>query len=488
MLRATPHQLPPPFLLLLLLLPRNAAAAAPTPTATLAVSTRSVASGGTVRVSWAELGRELGLDLTSLPDHRTEWRTAEPQHAGDHPEPECHVVGDGAGSLWLAQFSPAVTSLADLHFAGDPNLNVDHIATEGTPPFLSPAPVKFISGTQLSAGHFDFVVTNMRASVNWVLFKGDLNTRNITAETGALAVSPTVTVEHLEHPSQVRLARTTAVSEMRVSWTSTKGRAGHQAVQWGLTASSLDRTAPAPVTSTYTAADLCGSPANSSGFHNPGTFFTTILDLSAETVEARTAGQQYYYRVTDDTLEPPAGGWPVHSFRAPKPPNPHARMSIVVTADMGETYEDGSQYHWEEPSAVNTTLQMGLQHFPDVDIIMHPGDLACELSHNVCLDRHTVHLRVSPRRIPPYVHIHPHTAHMHSHANLRCHRIRVRVGPLHVPDRAFGYQRTLHDGPGCELSHSVCRSACSITVHLRVSPHPPISTPIHTPHMHSRDS
>ena len=75
-----------------------------------------------------------------------------------------------------------VATFPGSHFAGDPNLNVDHIATEGTPPFLSPAPVKFISGTQLSAGHFDFVVTNMRASVNWVLFKGDLNTRNITAE------------------------------------------------------------------------------------------------------------------------------------------------------------------------------------------------------------------------------------------------------------------------------------------------------------------
>lgn len=47
----------------------------------------------------------------------------------------------------------------------------------------------------------------------------------------------------------------------------------------------------------------------------------------------------------------------MRSFLAPKPPHPHAAMSIIVTADMGKGYEDGSQYHWEEPNAVNTTVQ-----------------------------------------------------------------------------------------------------------------------------------
>ena len=66
--------------------------------------------------------------------------------------------------------------------------------------------------------------------------------------------------------------------------------------------------------------------------------------------------------------------------QAPQPVNPNTPMTIIVTADMGETYEDGSQYHWEEPSAVNTTVGMArlaaAQDGGHVDVILHPGDLA----------------------------------------------------------------------------------------------------------------
>ena len=36
------------------------------------------------------------------------------------------------------------------------------ILLRAAPPFTVPAPVKFISGTQLANGHHDFVVSNMR--------------------------------------------------------------------------------------------------------------------------------------------------------------------------------------------------------------------------------------------------------------------------------------------------------------------------------------
>ena len=36
-------------------------------------------------------------------------------------------------------------------------------------------------------------------------------------------------------------------------------------------------------------------------------------------------------------------------------PNADAVLHITALADMGETYEDGSQYHWMEPYAINTT-------------------------------------------------------------------------------------------------------------------------------------
>jgi hypothetical protein len=48
----------------------------------------------------------------------------------------------------------------------------------------------------------------------------------------------------------------------------------------------------------------------------------------------------YYYRVGSDAF-----GWSATaSFKAPQAVAPHTPMSIIVTADMGETYEDGSQW------------------------------------------------------------------------------------------------------------------------------------------------
>ena len=232
----------------------------------------------------------------------------------------------------------------------------------------------------------------MRADVNWVIFDSPLDQLKITpGSAGALALTPPVKMMHASRPAAVRLARTTKNHEMRVSWTSTADRMGKQKVTWGLspeTVTSYD--APAATISTYSASDLCGSPANSSGFHDPGTFFTTVLDLTrageAGSVEARASGLRIYYQVSDSSLTAPAGGWPVRSFLAPKPPNADTSLSILVTADMGETYEDGSQYHWEEPSAVNTTIQMRRMH-PNADIVMHPGDLAYATGYESEWDR-----------------------------------------------------------------------------------------------------
>lgn len=373
------------------------AAAAPTLTTntTTVSGTRSA-----VRVSWT------GLDLSVLRDHKTVWTEVAPSHPNEHTEPTQSVVTDplvnpDAPIYWLAQFSPPVTSLDDVSFTGNPNLNVDGIATEGTAPFITPAPVKFISGTQLKKGYYDFVVTNMRQDVNWVLFHGPLDQLKITPHAaGAVALTAPVKMLHLSRPASVRLARTTKNHEMRVSWTSTADRKGKQHATWGLSPEKVtDFHAPAPTYTTYSASDLCGSPANSSGFHDPGTFFTTVFDLTAAgeaaSVAARTAGLRVYYSVTDDDagMAPPVAGWPVRSFLAPKPPNADTSLSILVTADMGETYEDGSQYHWEEPSAVNTTLQMRTMH-PNADIVMHPGDLAYATGYESEWDRFMAQIEI----------------------------------------------------------------------------------------------
>ena len=183
----------------------------------------------------------------------------------------------------------------------------------------------------------------------------------------------------------LRLSRTSSVQQMRVSWTSAQGDdAAKHRVEWGVKASSLDRVTPA-ASHTYAAADLCGFPANASGFHAPGFFHEAVLELASDTPGAPPT--KFFYRVGSD-----AYGWSaVHSFTPPAPVDPHGALSVIIAADMGETYEDGSQYHWEEPDAVNTTVHIAKRLASNggkgIDLVLHPGDLSYATGYESEWDR-----------------------------------------------------------------------------------------------------
>ena len=333
--------------------------------AKVTINITKAASGDAVRVSWS------GIDLSTAVPMKVAWSQDEGAHSHLWA-----VEPSGAQSLWIGQFSPPIQNPDAVRMGSDPKSH--GVATEGTPPFTEPAPAKFISGTQLSAGSYDFVVTNMRADINWVLFSGSLDS---AAGFKVLAVSPVLSMSETSQPHHVRLARTSSVDEMRVSWTSVQGDGTHQ-VQWGTAPDSLSTTTLA-ASHTYTQVDLCGFPANASGWHAPGWFREAVLALPRD----RTAADRFYYRVGSEGY-----GWSsTRSFAAPQPAGPHGALSVLVTADMGETYEDGSQYHWEEPSAVNTTSHMArwlASHGGSgLDLVLHPGDLSYATGYESEWDR-----------------------------------------------------------------------------------------------------
>lgn len=341
-------------------------------TPALTVSSKEINAGDNVTVAWSGIGPDaitpMHVRFSSGSDDRTLW-TIEPE---------------GASSLWLGQFSPPIEKASSIHMGDNPRHR--GIATEGTPPFTVPAPNKFITGEQLSSGKYTFRVTNMRAPVNWVLFSGSLTS---ASDFKVLAVSPIVTLRDASAPMHLRLARTSNIAQMRVSWTSAQSatEATH-VVQWGTEQSRLDRATPAS-THTYSAADLCGFPANESGFHAPGFFHEAVLDLP------QSADAHFFYRVGSD-----AYGWSgVHSFRRPAAVDPHAPLSVVVTADMGEAYEDGSQYHWEEPNSLNTTVHMA-RMFGTADLLMHPGDLAYATGYESEWDRFMSQIEPLSSQVP----------------------------------------------------------------------------------------
>lgn len=360
--------------------------------AALTLNTTVVKSGDVVHVDWttAFATARPGVNISAIPPMRTMWKPKLGREGADpdaHVEAECIVVPHTTtASYWVGQFSPAVTDAKDVRMIPFNNHN-----TEGTPPWTVPAPVKFISGTQLTKGSYNFKVTNMRDNLNWVLFEGSL-----TSATGfaVVAMSPPITFTDIDEPMHGRLARTSSTDEMRVSWTSSLSAAHAQtnpSVQWGTSATALSYHTPTegaggPAQVAYTNNSLCGAPASTFGFHDPGVIFTAVLDLKLveATVEERAAGQRIYYRFGGSS---PAKWSSIRSFIAPKPRSHNTPMSIIVTADMGETYEDGSQYHWEEPAAVNTTTHMARIGGGNIDVILHPGDLAYATGYESEWDR-----------------------------------------------------------------------------------------------------
>ncbi len=174
--------------------------------------------------------------------------------------------------------------------------------------------------------------------------------------------SETIVVSDKTAPGHVFLSRYQTTDAVMVSFNS--AAPDRQFVQFGVSSNSYAST----VTSTATAAPLPSDfqdvPANSSGYVDLGYTHRADITLppSASTV---------YYRVGSHSL-----GWsPEYSFNAPKPAGSDIATSVVLFADYGVTYDDGSRYHWEEPDARNNTRHIASM-IDEIDMVLSPGDLA----------------------------------------------------------------------------------------------------------------
>lgn len=79
--------------------------------------------------------------------------------------------------------------------------------------------------------------------------------------------------------------------EMRVQWTTRDP--GNPVVKWGSTSGHYTHTTPASSSSGYTVKEMCGPPANSVGWVDPGTFHSTVL-------RGLEPGRRYFYVVGDE--------------------------------------------------------------------------------------------------------------------------------------------------------------------------------------------
>lgn len=225
------------------------------------------------------------------------------------------------------------------------------------------APVKYqyayYSPTHLStgAGLLRFRLVNMRADVIVGFFTGGFGDPTL------VAVSDVVSFANPNEPLQGHLSYGGDPSKMTLTWVS--GQVGTPTVMWSASEVGAENYHKAANTSTYTAKDMCGSPATDFGYRDPGMIHQVTLDNL-------TPGQRYQYKFGDDE-----SGWsPVYSFKAAPTPAPDATVKIIAYGDMGNGQQDDSrQVITAQQPSLNTTRNVEGE-LSSTDVVMHIGDIS----------------------------------------------------------------------------------------------------------------
>lgn len=166
---------------------------------------------------------------------------------------------------------------------------------------------------------------------------------------------------------------------MMVQWVS-RDR-GLPTVRWGRSLGRYTDSAPGDST-TYSRADMCGPPANASGWADPGW-------LHAAVMRGLQPGQRYFYRYGDSAAA--AGGeegaaWSgEESFVAPPAAGTAASVTLLAVADLGQAEVDGSMEASEMLPSLATTARLAAEVDAGAQLLVHNGDISCEQDLSVPL-------------------------------------------------------------------------------------------------------
>ncbi|KAI3471470.1 hypothetical protein Pfo_031147 [Paulownia fortunei] len=137
-------------------------------------------------------------------------------------------------------------------------------------------------------------------------------------------------------------------------------------VEWGWKGHPQVRS-PAG-TLTFSRGGMCGAPARTVGWRDPGFIHTSFLmDLWPNTV--------YTYKM-GHLLSNGSYIWSkTYSFRSSPYPGQDSLQRVIVFGDMGKAERDGSnEYADYQPGSLNTTDRL-IEDLQNYDIVFHIGDL-----------------------------------------------------------------------------------------------------------------
>ncbi|KAJ8771544.1 hypothetical protein K2173_026721 [Erythroxylum novogranatense] len=260
---------------------------------------------------------------------------------------------------WVAVFSPANFNSSNCYHNGQPRVQV---------PFICSAPIKYkfanesnSNYTETGRGSLSFRLINQRADFSLTLFSGGLSNPKL------VAVSNVVRFANPKAPLYPRLAQGKSWNEMTITWTS-----GYNIieadpfVEWGMKG-GIQTQLPAG-TLTFDRNSMCGAPARTVGWRDPGFIHTSFLkDLWPNLV--------YTYRMGHRLVNGSYIWSKEYSFRSSPYPGQDSLQRIVIFGDMGKAERDGSnEYSNYQPGSLNTTDQL-IKDISNIDIIFHIGDI-----------------------------------------------------------------------------------------------------------------
>ncbi|XP_006402109.2 probable inactive purple acid phosphatase 27 isoform X1 [Eutrema salsugineum] len=234
-------------------------------------------------------------------------------------------------------------------------------------PFICSAPIKYMYAKSnpdyMKTGKavLKFLLINQRADFSFALFTGGLSNPNL------VAVSNHVSFTNPKAPVYPRLALGKNWDHMSVTWTS--GYNIGEAipfVEWSGKGIS-SRRSPAG-TLTFTRNSMCGAPARTVGWRDPGFIHTAFLkDL--------WPNLKYTYRMGHELVNGSIIWSKNYTFKSSPYPGQDSLQRVIIFGDMGKGERDGSnEYNDYQPGSLNTTDQV-IKDLKNIDIVFHIGDI-----------------------------------------------------------------------------------------------------------------
>ncbi|CAN7020481.1 hypothetical protein BRARA_F00920 [Brassica rapa] len=285
---------------------------------------------------------------------------------------------------WIGVFSPA-------HFMAS-TCPGDTIKSVGRPRLCS-LPIKFqyanVSNPRYKAtgvGSMKLQLINQRSDFSFALFSGGLLNPKL------VAVSNKVAFENSNAPVYPRLALGKEWNEMTVTWTSGYGPdVAEPVVEWGIKGGKR-KLSPAR-TLTYGRNDLCGPPARTVGWRDPGYIHTSFL-------KELWPSSKYTYKV-GHRLSNGAFIWSKeYHFKSSPFPGQDSLQHVVIFGDMGKAEVDGSNdYNSIQRPSLNTTRQL-IKDLNKTDAVFHIGDICYASGYLSQWDQFTAQIEPIASTVP----------------------------------------------------------------------------------------